>query len=304
MDNFNKLDSIVQKFYSDYDLLSKYIDFNFEESNGRDYKKYKKIVYPSLINYMYVGFEHHIKQLYILLYKHLKDNENFEFDTQYFSLKDIPAYVSENFIIQDNRLSLNMTEDVISYTKQNMSADTINDLFKRLRITNIFSGVDTLDTKKYQYLSATGTGIRGYLKYFITQRNICSHGLIDDYMSKPDLDEWLIFLTDCYNKILTSITHLIFSDSNLSTSIDIKNAYKNNNIICFDNNQNLDITRESVLCYKLDERYFFYRINNIQSKSLEIDSTKNNVEIGLEISAYYENIFPNKNKKIFILSYT
>ncbi|MBO0438669.1 hypothetical protein [Vagococcus fluvialis] len=302
MDNFKKLNGYAQEFYNYYDLLNKYIQFNFNNHENNHYKQYKNIVYPSLVNYMYVGFEHHIKQLYILVYKHLKINNSFNFDPQHFNLKDIPAYVSEGFTIQDDKLLLNMTESVVSYTKQNMSPDTINDLFKRLGIKDIFAEVNKLDTQKYKSIDfVSEDNIKGRLKFFIQHRNSCSHGLIDEYMGEEILMDWIVFLTDCYNKILTSITPLIFSNSIWSQSFCIKKIYKTN-IICFDNNDNLELTTDSILCYKKDNNYFFYNINGIKSLGSDIVSTKNHEKIGLDISSYYGNKLPNENKKMFIVN--
>lgn len=302
MDNFKKLNRNAQEFYAYYDLLSKYIEYNFTDCKDNHYKQYKNIIYPSLINYMYVGFEHHIKQLYILVYKHLKFNDNFNFSPQHFNVKDIPAYVSEGFVIEDDKLSLNMTESVVSYTKQNMSPETINDLFKRLGIKDIFAEVNTLDTQKYSSIEfLSEDNIKGRLKFFIQHRNSCSHALIDEYMGEEILTDWIIFLIDCYNKILTSITSVVFSSSVWSKSFRIKMIYKKN-IICFDNNENLDITKDSILCYKKDKNYFFYKVRKIKSLDSEIVSTKNHVKIGLDISSYYGNSLPNENKEIFIIN--
>lgn len=302
MNDFKKLNAIVQDFYSYYSLLSEYIDFNFSNSQSCDYSKYKNIIYPSLINYMYVGFEHHVKQLYILVYKHLKSTNTFTFNPKYFSLKDLPAYTSEDFTIQDDKLLLNMTESVVSYTKQNMDKETINSLFKRIGIEDIFSKVSTLDTQKYNYIEfISEDNIESRLKFFIRYRNTCAHGVIDEYMGKEILIEWITFLIDCYNKILNSVTSKIFSNSTWNSYFSIKKIYKNN-IICFDNDHNLDITTNSILCCKKNSNFMFYRVKSISHLGSKITSTKNYKEIGLDISSYYDNDLPREGNQIFIIN--
>jgi len=301
MNDFKKIDRTVQDFYSYYNLLSDYVEFNFSISQDKHYNQYKNIIYPSLINYMYVGFEHHIKQLYILVYQHLKTTNNFIFNPTDFSLRDIPAYASEDFTIQDGKLLLNMTESVVSYTKQNMTSDTINELFKRLGIINVFAKATTLDTQKYKNIEfVSEDSIEGRLKFFIRYRNTCSHGIIDEYMGKEILTEWITFLIDCYNKILTSITPQIFANSKWNSSFCIIKIY-NKNIICFDNKENIDITKNSILCYKRDDNYIFYRINNIKHLDSDINSTKNHIEIGLDISSCYDDKLPKEGNQLFII---
>lgn len=296
---FQDVNSIVESFYKDYMLLSNYIEANFS-TNNEFYKNFKQIVYPSMINYLYVSFEHHIKQLYLLIYNYLDRETDFIFDPKYFSLKDIPGHTKQDLIIKNNQLVLNMTENVISYTEKNMTAPIINSLFKRIGFSDISQNLDKMDKQEYTTIDfETNDTIQGRLKFFINHRNSCSHGFIDDFVSKNTIEEWIIFLKDIYNRIFASVIYKVFENENWD-SFTVKSVYSGN-ILCFDNINNLDINQNSILCKKKNEEYYFYKIESINSNNETLNSTKNHVQIGLKIDSLFETSKVNENNTIYLV---
>lgn len=288
------LNSVINDYSDKYSkeilLLKQYLE-TLHKSDEFDqfYSEYKRIIYPSIINRIYVSFEYLLKDLFIMIYKVLK-REN-EIDLSYLKLHELPGYIIEEAKIVDNKLTLELTDKVVSFTSKNLDVETISRLFSRVKVNSnyIRQSIESIDIGKYSDIPYhTDSTIEGRLKYFIEHRNYVSHSYIDDYQELDTILLWIDMLSEVYQVIFSVVINRCLKRDSLD-SFKVLHVYHKGEIVCFDNNDNIEIRVDDSIFFENQNRIYFYRIMSIMNDNKEIENTKDFLNIGLEIKPISNN---------------
>lgn len=296
-----------------FNKIIEYIEFLSDFGRGGQfYHDYKSIIYPSIINSIYVSFENDIKQLFLSYYKVLKQQTDFSstFNVKFLSWNSIPGYILEEFTLLDiesNSLKLDLTDEVMSFTSKNMNLEEIQQLFARIGInsakigTSISNGIKLMDEYS-EVLSWVEPDKRSspkeLLKAFIRMRNATSHSLlqVDEYEDIRNFKEIMQFLKEIYS-ILFLIT--VEEAKNSIYKLDefkAVNYFKSCTIIAMDNTEGLDLTCESKILNFGKNGLEILDIVSLKSENQPIKSTAGYHKIGIEVSkAVNRNLNPKKN---------
>lgn len=300
------VDSIIEfrnNYLKELDSLVLYINsFSENKESNQQFTNYKKIIYPSIINNIYVSFEHHIKSLFLFLYRKVEANNEKSINLNNFSFQSFPGFILEKAYMEKNKMILELNDEVISFTSKNMDVGVICDLFYRVGIEKelLTSKIETVDSRLYEVPFEEQRTIRGKIKFFINHRNQISHSFIEEYYENEVLLVWIEFFKEIYCVIFKSTIGTALETISLNKVRVIK-IYQDN-IICFDNTENINLTKKSILCYESSQEYYFYEVKTIKSNGEEIEQTSGFKEIGLSVKAIYDEkkIVEQKEISIFI----
>lgn len=298
---FNNLFEYRNNYLKEIESIVLYINsFSTDSKSKKNFIEYKKIIYPSIINNIYVSFEHHIKSLFIYIYKQKESSDEKSINLNNFSFKSFPGFILEKAYIENGKMILELDDEVISYTAKNMDVGTICDFFFRVGIEkNILQAkINAVNNSLYEVPFEKEQSVSGKIKFFISHRNQISHSFIEEYYEDEFLLEWVRFFEKIYCVIFNSTIGKAIETISLS-KFEVIKVY-NNSIVCFDNVENVNITKDSVVCYKSFGECYFYEVKSIYSNGKEIHQTVGFEKIGLLIKAVYDEKNISEKKEIFI----
>lgn len=290
------------KYGNEILILQRYLDnLHGSEELKLFYSQYKKIIYPSIINRIYVSFEYLIKDLFLMIYRQLDLNN--EIDLTYLKIHELPGYIIEDARIIDKKLTLELTDKVVSFTSKNLDIETITKLFSRIKVdpNNIRKSIEAIDFNKYFDVPyQSNSTFEGRLKYFIEHRNAVSHSYFDEYQELTTINLWIEMLREIYQSIFSVVINKCLKRERLQC-FKIIHVYCNGKVICFDNIDNLELEVDDSIFIDNQNRIFFYKVTNIVEDGKRIENTKNHQKIGLEIESLSCFNLPIKSTECYIV---
>lgn len=305
---------LIDSFLNETSSLETFISsLNGEEKEY--YRRNQPILYIGVINRTYSLWETLCKDLAYFTYtqKKAKLISSGEF-VQRFKLSDLPGYIVENGVIEDEYIKFELKKDYVTYTAKNMTFSEMKSLFERVAI-NVEPLKSVGRIKDFLDEESTAFGLTGISENMLSlavkrtteERNVVSHfSSIDTFVDLYSVTKWIelfkILAEELANLVIKSVLEMKKDDwVALGKYVRYLSTQK---VLCTDIADGTSVDKKSLI---IDERggkiYGLYRPRSFMVNDKEIESVSSGEPAGIGLDALFsQNNHPAPGDSLFVFS--
>lgn len=294
---------LKNEYISHIKRVRKYL-LELSKNESMYYRKNQEIIYIGLINRTYSLWETFCKELAYEYYSNVKDHLLQEGGLpEKLKLNELPGYIIEAGIIDENYIKYELKKELITYTSRNMGYQELNNLYRRFGIdiaslSNsivLNSYINAPDTICFDIPGNSGNKLKDAMSALVNERNTVSHFAdIDEYKNLEIIVQWTYF----YEKLISELAKLVcvnilnreYKNEIHRIAGTFVNHYKRDDVLCMDIADNTYIDNKTLIVISRNhEISFILKPVSFMVEDNKVEEVHSGDKAGIKYTSLFED---------------
>ena len=310
----DKIFILLEEYLNQNDKLIEYIK-TLQSADIKYYRENQEILYVGIVNRAYSLWETFCKNLIFEYYEKIKNQllNNGELIHK-LKLNELPGYIVEEGIIQNNRISYEIKKDYITYTSKNIEYEELKRLFLRFDV-NVDELKSNKKIKEFLNNNSFYFGIEDYcnnklkkaMKNLTEERNKVSHfSSIEEYQDLRSIIAWVQFCQLIAKGLSSIICKLTVEKTEEQSKRlgDYVRYLSKKHVLCIDISENVSADLKSIIyTQKKGKVKNIYRPLSFMVNDKKVDMVNENENAGIMLWPLVETSTSiDKADEIYVIS--